>query len=98
MTVDILEEVKLIMSKVLKVPIEQLMPDTRMGDLGAESLDVIEIVFNLEEKFGIDIPLQANEALRPVGSTVDNVDSEYLEQMTIAGIAQLVKEQVEAKA
>jgi acyl carrier protein len=98
MTVDILEEVKLIISKGLKVPIEQLMPDTRMGDLGAESLDVIEIVFNLEEKFGIDIPLQANEALRPVGSTVDNVDSEYLEQMTIAGIAQLVKEQVEAKA
>src|ERR1700736_5662205 len=97
MTVDILEEVKLIISKGLKVPIEQLMPDTRMGDLGAEPLDVIEIVFNLEEKFGIDIPLQANEALRPVGSTVDNVDSEYLEQMTIAGIAQLVKEQVEAK-
>ena len=95
---DILDEVKLIISKGLKVPIDQLMPDTRMGDLGAESLDVIEIVFNLEEKFGIDIPLQANEALRPVGSTVDNVDSEYLEQMTIAGIAQLVKEQVEAKA
>lgn len=35
--------------------------DTNLQEAGFESIDVIETVFSLEERFGIDIPFNANE-------------------------------------
>jgi acyl carrier protein len=94
--IDILNVVKLIISKEINVPIEQLTSDTKIGDLGADSLSIIQIVFALEEKFGINIPLQADEASR-LASREDNADSENLASMTIAGIGRTVQERVDAK-
>jgi acyl carrier protein len=54
---DILHEVKLVISKSLKIPVEQLTDETKLDALGAESLQIIEMVFDLEEKFDIDISL-----------------------------------------
>lgn len=100
MTADISNEVKSIIAKKLNVPVEQLMPDTKVGDLGAESLDIIEIVFSLEEKFGIDIPLRAEEATRlgSGGDKADNAETENLALLTIGGIIEAVKERADAKA
>ena len=97
MTVDISNEVKSIIAKKLNISIDQLAPDTKVGELGAESLDIIEIVFMLEEKFAIDIPLNAKEASR-LGSGGDNAETENLASLTIADIIETVKEQVGAKA
>ena len=36
--------------------------DDRLRDLGLESLDALELVFDIEEKFDIEIPVNANEA------------------------------------
>ena len=36
--------------------------DTRLEDLGAESLDVIEIVYDIEEKFDIAVPIKPGES------------------------------------
>ena len=58
----IIDEVRSIISKQLKIPIECLTRETRLQDLGVESLDFVEIVFALEEKFDISIPYNANEA------------------------------------
>jgi acyl carrier protein len=58
----ITKEVMQIISKELKIPIERLSPETALQDLGVESLDLIEIIFALEEKFDISIPYNANEA------------------------------------
>ena len=60
----IIDDVRSIIAKSLNIPVEQLTPDKRLDELGAESLDVIEIVFALEEKYDIAIPLQANDATR----------------------------------
>ncbi|MGA2816802.1 MAG: acyl carrier protein, partial [Xanthobacteraceae bacterium] len=60
----IIDDVRSIVAQSLKIPIEQLTPDKHLDELGAESLDVIEIVFALEEKFDITIPLKADEATR----------------------------------
>lgn len=40
----------------------RLLPDARLADLAIASLDVIEIVFALEERFRIEIPFNANDA------------------------------------
>jgi acyl carrier protein len=58
----IIDKVRSIISEQLKIPIERLTPETRLLDLGVESLDFVEIVFALEEEFDISIPYNANEA------------------------------------
>ena len=45
----ITDEVRQIVSKQLKIPLDRLTPDTALQDLGVESLDLIEMVFALEE-------------------------------------------------
>jgi acyl carrier protein len=62
--VAIIDDVRSIIAQSLKLPVEKLTPETRLEELGAESLDVIEIVFALEEKFDIAIPLRADDATR----------------------------------
>ena len=46
---QVADDVKQVIAKELKLPVERLTDDTKLGDLGAESLDVIEIVFALED-------------------------------------------------
>jgi acyl carrier protein len=60
----IIDDVRSIIAKSLNISADQLTPETYLDELGAESLDVIEIVFALEEKFDITIPLKADEATR----------------------------------
>ena len=51
-----------IISRELKIPVDRLSPGTALQDLGVESIDLIEIIFALEEEFDISIPYNANEA------------------------------------
>ena len=88
---EIVDEVRQIIAKTLKIPVDDLKPDSRLDDIGAESLDVIEIVFELEEKFGISIPFQANEAGKAG-------EPGKLPFATIADVAKAVKQLVDAKA
>jgi len=55
--VDVAEEVKQSISQVLINLSEQLDNDTKLADLGAESMDILEIIYALEEKFDIDISI-----------------------------------------
>jgi acyl carrier protein len=55
---DTTNEVKRVIAQVLKVPVEQLSDDTRLQDLGADSVDTIEIIFQLEEKFDVELTVK----------------------------------------
>jgi acyl carrier protein len=94
---EIVEEVRQVIAKTLKVPVDRLTPDTRLDDIGAESLDVIEIVFELEEKFGITIPYQASEG-GPSRDKRAKPEPNKLELNTIGEVADAVKTLVDAKA
>jgi acyl carrier protein len=91
---EIVEQVRQIIATTLKVPLEQLTPDTRLDDIGAESLDVIEIVFELEEKFGISIPFNPDEAARAAREPNEAGDIAF---QTIGQVASAVKGLVDAK-
>jgi acyl carrier protein len=82
---DILNEVRQVIAKQARVPVEQLTADTKLADIGLESLDVIEIVFALEEKFGVSLPFNANE-------------SPVTEFETIGKVAEALKTVVKEKA
>ena len=62
------DKVKEIIAKELEVDVKQLAPEAKfIEDLGADSLDIVELVMALEEEFGIDIPDEEADKLKTVG-------------------------------
>jgi acyl carrier protein len=55
-------DVMSIIKKKIRVDRSEITVDDRLADLGLESLDALELVFDLEEKFDIEIPVNANDA------------------------------------
>ena len=65
------EKVKNIIAKELGVEMEKLTDDASfMEDLGADSLDTVELVMEFEKEFNIDIPDEDAEKMRTVGDAV----------------------------
>jgi acyl carrier protein len=97
---DIDAEVKQVIAKTLKIPVERLTDDARLEDLGAESLDVIEMVYDLEEKFDINISFKADsdQGTLRVEAEKDGVQSGEFEFKTVGEITRAVKFLVDAKA
>lgn len=95
-TLAIIDDVRSIVAESLKIPVERLTPDTRLEELGAESLDVIEIVFALEEKFDITIPLKADQATRL--TTSGKSSGQDMPFSTIGDVADIVQKLVAVKA
>jgi acyl carrier protein len=93
----IVDEVRQIIAQTLRVPIEQLTPDTRLDDIGAASLDVIEIVFELEEKFAISIPFNPDEGSPSGRSAQEPNEAGDMAFQTIGQVANAVKSLVDAK-
>lgn len=71
---DVFTEVKEIICQQLKANPDQIKPETSfIDDLGADSLDSIELVMALEEEFGIEIPDEDAEKLHTVNDAVNYV-------------------------
>ena len=65
------DRVKEIIAKELEVEAKQLTPEAKfIEDLGADSLDIVELVMALEEEFGIDIPDEEADTLKTVGDAM----------------------------
>jgi acyl carrier protein len=66
------ERAKEIIAKELEVSPEQLKPEAKfIEDLGADSLDTVELVMALEEEFGLDIPDEDADKLKTVGDALE---------------------------
>ena len=59
---DVATDVMSVIKKKIRVERSEITPDDRLAELGLESLDALELVFDLEEKFDIEIPVNANDA------------------------------------
>ncbi len=65
------ERVKEIIAKELEVSVDQLTPDAKfIEDLGADSLDTVELVMALEEEFSLDIPDEDADKMKTVGDAL----------------------------
>ncbi len=74
---DVANEVLEIIAAKASVEVASLTLDAKLTDLNIASLDVVEIVFALEEKFDIQIPFNANKAkseFETVGDVVRAVE------------------------
>ena len=69
------ERVVLIVAEQLGVQKDQITRDTHIvNDLGADSLDVVELVMEFEEEFDTSIPEDAVEKLQTVGQAIDYIE------------------------
>ena len=72
---DILEKVSSIVAEQLSVESGEVKPDSNFqNDLGADSLDTVELVMALEEAFDIEIPDEAAEGITTVGEAVKYIE------------------------
>ena len=78
--------------KVKAIVVEQLGVDeaevtidsTFIDDLGADSLDIVELIMAFEEEFNVEIPDDVAEKIKTVKDTVEYIDSaKYAVKLTI---------------
>jgi acyl carrier protein len=70
------ERVRKVLAEQLDISEDEVtMQASIMDDLGADSLDVVEIIMALEEEFGIEIPDEEAEKIATVGQIVEYVDT-----------------------
>ncbi|MFA5069525.1 MAG: acyl carrier protein [Candidatus Omnitrophota bacterium] len=69
------EKVKAIIAEQLGVKPEEVTSDASfIDDLGADSLDTVELVMALEEEFGIEIPDEDAEKMSKVSDAIKYID------------------------
>jgi len=69
------DKVKNVVAEQLGVKEQEVKPEASfVEDLGADSLDTVELVMALEEEFGIEIPDEDAEKAKTVGEVVEYID------------------------
>ena len=69
------EKVRGIIAEQLGVKPEEVTPEAKfIEDLGADSLDTVELVMALEEEFGVEIPDEEAEKLTTVGDAMKYIE------------------------
>jgi acyl carrier protein len=72
---SVAERVIEIVAEQLGADKDKVTPETSfVNDLGADSLDTVELVMELEEEFDINIPDDAAEKIQTVGQAIDFID------------------------
>ena len=72
MTADLAKRVESIIVEQLGVTPEEVVPEASfIDDLGADSLDIVELVMAMEEEFDIEIPDEHADRLQTIGSAVE---------------------------
>lgn len=71
---EIAEQVKQIIAEQLLVDLDEVIEDASfIEDLGADSLDTVEMIMEIEDEFGIEIPDEDAEKISTVGHAIEYV-------------------------
>lgn len=70
-----LEKIQEMLADALNIPASKVTPDAKIvDDLGADSLDVVELLSRLEDEFGVTIPDEDVENLQTVGDVAAELE------------------------
>ncbi|MDH5720777.1 MAG: acyl carrier protein [Spirochaetia bacterium] len=70
-----MDKIKKIIAEQLGVDESEISPESHfIDDLGADSLDTVELVMALEEEFGIEVPDEDAEKIQTVGDVAKYID------------------------
>ncbi len=72
----VLEKVKVILAEQFDVDESEILPETDIQqDLGADSLDVVDLLMSLEDEFEVEIPDEEIENIKTVGEIVAYIEA-----------------------
>lgn len=72
----VFDKIKQMLAEQLDVDEESLTVDTYIAeDLGADSLDVVELLTSIEEEFDVEIPDEEIEELKTIGDVVEYIQN-----------------------
>lgn len=72
----VFDKIREILAEQLDANVEDMSMETRIAeDLGADSLDVVEMLMSVEDEFGIEIPDDAIEGLKTIGNVVEYIEN-----------------------
>ena len=70
-----LEKIQAMLAEALNLPLEKVTPDAKIvEDLGADSLDVVELLSRLEDEYGVIIPDESVETLATVADVAAEIE------------------------
>jgi acyl carrier protein len=72
---DTQKKVVAIIAEKLSIPQENITIEATFKDLGADSLDIVEIIMSFEEIFGIEIKDEDAEKIKTIGQAVDLINA-----------------------
>lgn len=73
---SIIDKVKKIIAEKLSVDISEVVPEASfVDDLGADSLDLVELIMSIEEEFEVDIPDEDAEKLVTVQDAINYINA-----------------------
>jgi len=70
------------LSRATRIEPDRLVPDASLSELEVTSLDVVNVLFEVEEEFGVEIPAEAEEGLATVGDVVGRLRAAVLAAQT----------------
>ncbi|MBM7556592.1 acyl carrier protein [Halanaerobacter jeridensis] len=71
---DVAEKVKEIIAEELALDLEEVTEDATFDDLGADSLDIVEVVMAFEDEFDVAIPDEDAEEIGTVQDAIDYIE------------------------
>lgn len=72
----VFEKIKEILAEQLDANAEEMTMETRIDeDLGADSLDVVELLMSIEDEFEVEIPDEEIENLKTIGDVVEYIQN-----------------------
>ncbi|MUU45684.1 acyl carrier protein [Helicobacter pylori] len=76
---NLFETIQAVIAEQLEIDVSQVTPEAKfVKDLGADSLDVVELIMALEEKFNIEIPDEQAEKIVNVGDVVKYIEKQLI--------------------
>ncbi len=75
MSESVLEKLQKIIAEQLEIDEKDITPDSDIvDDLGADSLDIVDLVMSIEDEFGIEVPDEAVEEIKTVHDAVKYIE------------------------
>ena len=70
-----LEKIQEMLAEELNLPVSKVVADAKIvEDLGADSLDVVELLSRLEEEYGVELPIEETESLVTVADVASALE------------------------
>lgn len=84
---EIADRVREIIAEQLLVDIEEVTDEASfVNDLGADSLDTVELIMEFEDEFGIEIPDESAEQISTVGEAISYIEARVHEKEGAGGV------------